>query len=137
MKKKTQQQRALALAAEVLGQPVDMPVETLSDLMAQAQATLNYFQAPGEFSYKECWECAREFAYCWNRQGILYCSVTCMSKALERKGMTWDPGKAPEKRWGKTIPAVVPPEALELIREDEPEPEPDETVDDLLAELGL
>lgn len=135
MRKKTQQQRALALAAEVLGKPVEMPVESMGDLMAQAQAVLNYFQTRSAFKEKQCWECARTFVYCWDRDGILYCSVPCMAKALERKGMTWDPGKPPEKRWGKTIPAVVPPEALELI-EPTPEPEPeDDDVDALLAEL--
>lgn len=134
MSSKAKQQRALALAAEVLGRPVDVPVESLGDLMAQAQSVCNYFQARSEFKYKKCWECTEEFAYCWDRDGILYCSVGCMAKALERRGMAWDPSKPPEKRWGKTIPAVVPPEALEVLQEVIPPPVEDD-IDRLLAEF--
>lgn len=127
-------QKALALASEVLGHEVEAPVETLSDSMAQAQAALNYFEARRDgFVEKACFNCGGIFAYCWDREGILYCSVTCMSKALEKRGMTWDPSKPPEKRWGKTIPAVVPPEALEVLQELVPKVTDD--IDDLLAEF--
>lgn len=134
MNSKKKAQRALALAAEVLGRPVEVPVESLSDLMAQGQATLNYFQARSEFKEKTCWDCGKVFAYCWDREGILYCSVPCMARALEKKGMTWDPTKPPEKRWGKTIPAVVPPEALETVEGIIPPLEQDD-IDELLAQF--
>lgn len=134
MNNKKKAQRALALAAEVLGRPVEVPTESLSDLMAQGQAVLNYFRARSEFKEKTCWQCGGLFAYCWDREGILYCSVPCMAKALEKKGMTWDPSKLPEKRWGRTIPAVVPSEALEILQEVVPTPVEDD-IDLLLAEF--
>lgn len=114
----TQLARALAKASEFLGVELEVPIETTSDKLAQAEAAQYYFYSRGEgWEEKECKFCNRVFSYCWDRKSISYCSIQCAQGALKQIGLDWDPAKDPSERWGKTIPAVVPPDALELLKE--------------------
>lgn len=119
----TKAAKAAALAAQFLGKPVEtleinLPVETTDDKMAEAQAILNYFEVRGEgFRDKQCKQCGDWFAYRWNRDAIAYCSVYCGSKALEQIGLHWNPLKDLKERYGRTAPMVVPPAALEILKE--------------------
>lgn len=113
--------KAAALIAQFTGKAVEeiaLPDESQEDLLAEAQAVVNYFHSTrGEFKYQQCRQCGETFAYAWDRDAIKYCGITCMSKALKEIGLTWNPNKKPSERWGKTIPAVVPPLALQLVSE--------------------
>lgn len=110
---------ALKKIEQLFGVKIEAPevVETLGDKMRQAQAVLEYWENPADWAKKICRECKQEFAYRWDSHAISYCSVSCMAKSLEKIGLKWNPMKPPSERWGRTIPAVVPPEVLELIQE--------------------
>lgn len=120
LSKKTQMERALALAAKITG--VDPSVlnkeleETYEDKMAEAEAVLTYHRLGGRgFTHKICAECGERFAYSWDRDAIARCSVYCMARALEKIGLKWDPNRDLKLRWGPTAPMVVPPSALQCL----------------------
>lgn len=116
---------ALAKIEKLFGVKIEAPpiVETRGDQMRQAQAVLEYWESPSEWAKKICRQCQQEFAYKWDSTAIAYCSVSCMAKSLEKIGLKWDPTKPPEERWGRTIPAVVPPQALSILQEMDAIPE--------------
>lgn len=90
--------------------------ETNHDKVREAQSVINYFESGGEgFTQRKCNYCLGVFAYAWNISSIAYCSIECARKRLESIGIAWNPNKHPSERWGKTVPAVVPPTALEEI----------------------
>lgn len=96
------------------------PVETQDDQMRQAQAVLEYWESLNPdlmWIEKTCKSCDKIFRYKWNSTAIGYCSTHCMARALEKIGLKWNPTKPPEERWGRIIPAVVPPQALSILRE--------------------
>lgn len=114
--------KALALAEKALGRKIDVPIETIEDQVREAQAVIGYFQTRGEDYYeKTCKKCGRLFAYKWRYDGVAYCSVTCMKDVLAEIGIEWNPMKMPHERWGRTIPAIVPPEALAILKSESPE----------------
>lgn len=103
---------------------VTEPEETVSDKMREAQSVINYYETKGAgFKEKPCKFCGLIFAYSWNVGSIGYCSVTCAASALKEIGLTWDPSKPPEMRWGQFVPAVVPPQALDLLKDQVDPPE--------------
>lgn len=103
---------------ELFGITIEVPTETTNDLIREAQAVINYFQSNSSgFKTKECKYCHHIFAYSWDVEGIAYCSVTCMKMALQAIGLTWNPTKRPSERWGRTVPAVVPPAALSILQD--------------------
>lgn len=114
--------KAIALAEKALGRKIDVPIETIEDQVREAQAVIGYFQTRGEDFYeKTCKNCSRLFAYRWRYEGVAYCSIQCMKEVLAEIGIEWNPMKMPHERWGKTIPAVVSPEALEILKSIAPE----------------
>lgn len=118
-----------------MGKPLEMPLESSEDLIRQANAVANfYYSTDEEWYFKNCTYCGEEFFFSWSSKGVGYCSVNCAKKALEKIGISWNPDKSPTERWGKIIPAVVPPEAAKLAKELRPVPEPDD-IDNLLAEF--
>lgn len=135
MGRKNDLEKALALAAEVMGKPLEIPVESKEDLIREATAALNYYYSTGKEWYsKICGTCEEPFKFMWTSKGVGYCSIPCAMKALEKIGLKWDPSKSPTERWGRFLPAVVPPAAVKIIDETRPEPEPDD-IDQLLAEF--
>ncbi len=123
--------KAIELAEKALGRKIDVPIETIEDQVREAQAVIGYFEARGEDFYEQkCKRCGRTFAYKWRYRGVAYCSVQCMKDVLADIGIEWNPMKLPHERWGRTIPAIVPPEALEILKSDAPE-SPEPTGDDL------
>lgn len=121
LSKETIQARVLAKAAEVLGVSVDeldvpVVIETEESKILEAQSAALYFEVRGHgFRHAMCETCNRRFAYAWNVAGVKCCSVICMAKKLENMGLKWDPHREPERRWGQTVPAIVPAYALENI----------------------
>jgi len=114
---KVKLQRLLAKASQHAGVKLDIPDETVSDVLAEAQAVADYIDAPETFKRKTCANCGDPFAYKWARDSISTCSVQCMRLLLESKGLKWDPTRSQESRWGRPIPQVVPASALRLIED--------------------
>lgn len=118
-------EKAKALLAKLTGKTVEevadeikYPDETTADLMREAQSVIYFFEAKGEgFKRIVCKTCREYFAYCWDVNGVAYCGVNCMKIALQKIGIEWTPGKPASERWGRYVPAVVPPRALEAIQE--------------------
>jgi hypothetical protein len=122
---KSQQQKkadALRKAVEALGldpASIALPVESHEDRMVQAQAVLHYFTSNGDgFLLETCTGCGEVFAYNYRIKGVKQCSVQCMKKAMNEIGLVWHPDRPPAQRWGPTVPAIVPPQALALLRQE-------------------
>lgn len=102
---------------ELYGIKIDEPLETINDLVREAQSVINYYESSGKgFKAQECKTCGLIFAYAWDVSAVSYCSIPCIDKALKNIGLKWNPTKPPEERWGRTVPAVVPPSALEILQ---------------------
>lgn len=105
-------QRLLAKASQHAGVKLDIPDETVSDVLAEAQAVVDYIEQPSKFKEKFCKNCGEKFVYRWTRDAISTCSVECMRQLLESKGLKWDPTRSQESRWGRPVPQIVPALAL-------------------------
>ena len=116
---KKKEEAALALALKVFGDAVvaAAPVETHEDLMMQAQAVINYFEVKGDGFYSTpCANCELPFAYAYHIKAVKCCSIPCMKEHLKNHlGLDWDPHRPTERRWGRYVPAIVPPQALDLV----------------------
>lgn len=130
--------KAIALAEKALGKKIEVPIESIEDQIREAQAVLTYFELRGEDFYEQtCKQCGKIYAYKWRYRGVAYCSLACIRDALADIGIIWNPSKLPHERWGRKIPAIVPPEALEILKDLIPEPtgptgEDDIDLDDFL-----
>lgn len=121
-KPETRVAKAAQLVAELQGIPVEqiqitLPVESIDDKIAQAEAVAQYFETRGEnFVEVTCRWCGDLFSYKWDRHAIRFCSVTCAHEDLKQRGLVWNPMRGPGQRWGRTAPIVVPAEALPLVK---------------------
>jgi hypothetical protein len=114
----TERARAIAKAEELFGFTIDLPPETLSDQIREAQSVLYYFETSGKgFKEKPCKFCKKIFAYHWDTDSISYCSIYCAKRSLQEIGLDWNPDRNPSERWGRYVPAVVPPEALQMLKD--------------------
>jgi hypothetical protein len=108
---------------------------TYVDQMIEAQSTLNFFiariqplmekgEAPFKFDkrfrewrFRTCEGCQEEFAYAYAYEGVKYCSLDCLSDALEKIGLKLTVGRDLKKRWGPHYhPAIVPSSALSVLK---------------------
>lgn len=119
------------------GIKIELPPETAQDRMLEAQSVLNYFTVnDGKWKTIKCATCGLMFSYRWNVDGIKQCSVECMAEALKKIGLEWNPGREPSKRWGQTVPAVLPPSVLEIAQQP-PSATPKDPLDGIDPELFL
>lgn len=130
LKEETKRQRALEMAASMLAElggteeeiaeikAVEAPVETVMDKIREAEAALIYFSTKGfRFKEKQCKTCGRVFAYRWEVDSISNCSLDCAKAALKQIGIIWDPHRTQAQRWGSCAPAVISPEALDVLKQ--------------------
>lgn len=116
LSKESKQKAALAKAEELFGVAIEQPLESIEDKMREAQSVINYFLVSGNgFKKIECRNCLQMFAYSYPYDGVKYCSIRCMAAALEKIGFKWDPSREVDRRWGRYVPAIVPPSALEIL----------------------
>lgn len=121
LSKEAKKERALAQIAEVLGKTVEevkklTSVEKQEDKLREAQSVVNYFESKGEgFKKAICESCNRSFAYAYHIDAIKCCSIRCMRIKLQKLGLDWRPDQPDEYRWGKYVPAIVPPSALGIL----------------------
>lgn len=109
--------RLLKEASAYLGKEVKLPDETTDDKVAEAQAVVNYLEAPQTFKEKICKHCGEPFLYRWNRDAIAYCSIQHMADSLRELGLVWDPSRDPHERWGRVLPEVVSASAVACLRD--------------------
>ncbi len=96
----------------------EKPAETRDDKLREAESVHIYFSTNGAgFKEKECKWCHKIFAYSWNVDSISFCSIGCAAESLKQIGIKWSPDKDQSERWGKYAPAVVPPGALEILKD--------------------
>ena len=105
--------------AELLGMDVPEPeappgIEDDTN-SREAEGVIAYFQTPQLFKEIECAECGKPFAV--NRANVSRCSDHCRARYLESIGIIWDKTKPPHERWDMKEPLVVPPPALELLKQ--------------------
>lgn len=110
--------KALEAMSKVFGETnVDLPLESTLDIIREAASVIQYFDMHEKFKTEICRNCKQEFAYGYYVTAVKYCSIPCMAAALAEIGLSWDPGKPAEQRWGRYVPAIVPPLAHEVIKE--------------------
>lgn len=122
LSEKTKQERLIAAAAELFGtavvENIEEVVETPEDKIREAQSVLNYFESRGKgFKQRECEQCGLVFAYSYHIDGVVNCSISCMAAKLKSIGLHWDPRRDVSRRWGRFVPAIVPPSALKELDE--------------------
>jgi hypothetical protein len=126
LKDETKRQRSLDKALEWLQKtgvsteqiPIEQPDETVLDKIREAQSVYYYFSTKGlGFKEKTCKNCEKTFAYKWEVDSICYCSIACAAESLKQIGIKWNPHKSQAERWGRYVPAVVPPAALEILKD--------------------
>ena len=125
-------EKALAEAASVF-EGIDLSsialVESQNDLVREAASVVAYFDMKEAFREETCRGCGLLFSYAYYTTSVKHCSVSCLKKMLENAGLTWDPFKSYEDRWGsRYIPAIVPATAYAIIKQQAPEPEVPEPV---------
>lgn len=64
---------------------------------------------------KTCEGCQELFAYSYAYNGVKYCSLDCLKKALEDIGLTFTYGRPLNLRWGYRYPGVIPSTALKSV----------------------
>lgn len=95
---------------------VEMPLESITDKILVAQAVISYYDTRGrDFHHAMCGECGLRFAYAYPVHTVKYCSIPCIAKSLEARGLRWNPERTLAERYGRYAPAVVPPQALSLM----------------------
>lgn len=118
----TRAAKAAALIAELQGVAVEevqinLPVVSVDDKMAEAEAVVQYFETNGKnFVEVTCRYCGDLFSYKWDRHAIAFCCVEHAHEDLKQRGLSWNPRKGPAERWGRTAPIVVPAAALPLVK---------------------
>jgi hypothetical protein len=111
-------QKAIATLNSVSGGQleVEMPLESITNKILEAQAVISYFDTKGrDFHHETCRQCGLEFAYAYPVHTVKYCSIPCISQALIDRGLRWNPERTLSERYGRWAPAVVPPQALSLM----------------------
>jgi hypothetical protein len=142
LKPQTELERALAkvndLFPDIDLSSAQLPAENQTDIVREAESVLAYFETSGKnFKEKQCKFCNRIFAYKWDHDGVSHCSIPCAKGSLQKIGLDWTPNKPLQERWGKTVPAIVPPQALEILKGQQENGSPkDPVLDTSLEEFG-
>lgn len=122
--------KALAKAEDVFdGIEIELPVVTESDAIHEVASVIAYFDMKEKFREEVCRGCGKKFAYAFYYTSVKHCSIPCLKKTLKSMGLTWDPNKPFEQRWGsRYVPAVIPAHVYTLIQEQTLDPKDIEPV---------
>lgn len=116
-------EKALASATKIFNidpSTINLPIESLMDNLREAASVIAYFDMKKDFRTETCRMCNQEFAYAYYLSAVKCCSIPCMSARLREMGLSWDPSAPLERRWGRFVPAIVPPVPYEIIKEQTP-----------------
>lgn len=121
-------EKALAEAAAAFDgidlSSISLPLEAQTDLIREAASVIAYFDMKEEFKEEICRGCGLKFAYAYYTSSVKHCSVPCLKRVIEELGLTWDPSKPYEQRWGtRYVPAIVPAAAYAIIQQQAPTPQ--------------
>lgn len=87
-------------------------------LMEKGESEVKFDARFREWRFKTCKGCLEEFAYAFHYEGVKYCSLDCLEKALADIGIKFSRHRALDRRWGLTAhPAIVPSSALKVLKE--------------------
>jgi len=121
LKESTKQRRHEERLARLLGITLEevqasRAKEERDDKVREATAVQLFLEHPEAFIQKICKECGAPFLTTY--QYVSDCSTACMTKSLEKVGITWNPMHNPVNRWARAkIPTgySIPPKALEIL----------------------
>lgn len=87
-------------------------------LMEKKESEVQFDARFREWRFKTCEGCHEEFAYAFHYEGVKYCSLDCLEKALAEIGIKFSRHRSLDRRWGLTAhPAIVPSSALKVLKE--------------------
>ena len=121
MKESTKKRRHDERLAQLLGLSLEevqasRAKEERDDKVREATAVQLFLERPEAFIQKICKVCGQHFLTTY--QYVSDCSTSCMTKSLERIGITWNPMHNPTERWARAkIPTgySIPPKALQTL----------------------
>lgn len=118
MKQQKKIERALAEVNKIFGDvQITTPLESLADKIREAASVIKYFDMHEEFKTETCRHCKLEFKYAYYLTAVKCCSIPCMAAVLAEMGLSWNPEAPLERRWGRYVPAIVPPGPTEILQE--------------------
>lgn len=125
-------ERALQEALQVFNTeaPIQVELESIQDKIREAASVLSYFDMHEKFKTEVCRSCGLEFAFSYYLTAVKCCSIPCMDASLKKIGLSWNPDAPLERRWGRYVPAIVPPVPQAIIKEQLPKSA--QEADDLL-----
>lgn len=123
MKESTKKRRHDERLAKLLGLTLEevqasRAKEETDDKVREATAVQLFLERPEAFIQKICKVCGGHFLTTY--QYVSDCSTSCMTKSLEKTGITWNPMHNPVNRWARAkIPTgyTIPPKALQILLE--------------------
>lgn len=114
MREEKKREKLAALLGIDLKQVAPPTGESKEDISRDADAVFYFIHKPQAFTQKECRQCGLVFAT--NQRTVGLCSDRCRIKWLHSIGIQWDHTKPQTERWGHTLPLVVLPEVLVLLK---------------------
>lgn len=126
MRKETKAKRALTgieaylaksgVQLDVVKEVIEKAPTHRDEIHLQAEAVLLYLERPARFIMKPCKLCGEHFGT--NYRAVAYCSDAHRAKALtSQTGIPWNPHKTPQERWGGEAPLIIPPSAVNKLRQ--------------------
>jgi len=119
-KRQTKEEKAVAQLAKMLAKLGVQDVPTVipeQEPDREAEAVLQFLEAPKTFRARECKRAICHNMFSSNYKGVAYCSNACRALDLASMGIKWDPYKDPEQRWGGEPPLVIGAEAMQKLIE--------------------
>lgn len=119
-KRQTKEEKAVAQLAKMLAKLGVQDVPTVipeQEPDREAEAVLQFLEAPKTFRARECKRTICHNMFSSNYKGVAYCSNACRALDLASMGIKWDPYKDPEQRWGGEPPLIIGPEAMQKLIE--------------------
>ena len=88
----------------------------IQPLVEKKETSAQFDKRFREWRIRICAECDEEFAYAFAYEGVKYCSLECLDKALNKIGLSVTRGRDLKVRYGSYHQAIVPPDALKSFR---------------------
>lgn len=116
----SKEEKAVAQLAKMLSKLGIQDLPTVipeQDPEREAEAVLQFLEAPKTFRARECKREICHNMFSSNYRAVAYCSNACRALDLAAEGIKWDPYKNPEERWGGEPPLIIGPEAMQFLLE--------------------
>lgn len=117
-KRQSKEEKAVAQLTKMLKNLGVQDIPTVipeQDADREAEAVLQFLEAPKTFCARECKRPICHNMFSSNYRAVAYCSNACRALYLAAAGIKWDPYKNPEERWGGEPPLIIGPEAMHFL----------------------